>query len=112
MKIRTEHQDRALVMSVSGRIDAGNAREFEASMEGVLDKAGRGVILDCTDLTYVSSAGLRVLLKITRELEQRHVVLVICSLSRSISEVFRISGFDQIIPVCGSRAEALATVPR
>ena len=112
MKTRTEHQDRALVLSVIGRIDSGNAREFEDTMRGVLDQGGRGAILDCAELTYVSSTGLRVLLRATRRLDREHVPFVVCSLSPSISEVFRISGFDKIIPVCGSRAEALATVPR
>ena len=112
MKIRTEYQDRALVVSASGRIDSGNARDFEAEMGGALAERGRGVILDCAELTYVSSAGLRVLLRLTRKLDQKHVPFVICSLSPAISEVFQISGFERIIPIAGSRADALATLPR
>ena len=112
MKIRSEQQDRALVVSVSGRIDSGNARDFQSEMDGVLDKGGRGVILDCEQLSYVSSAGLRVLLRVTRDLDQRHVPFVVCSLSSMIAEVFQISGFDRIIPVAATRAEALATLPR
>lgn len=112
MKIRSEHQDRALVVSVSGRIDSGNARDFESEMDGVLKKAGRGVILDCAQLGYVSSAGLRVLLRVTRALDQRHVPFLVCSLSSMLSEVFQISGFHRIIPVAASRADALATLPR
>ena len=112
MKIRSEHQDRALVVSVSGRIDSGNARDFQSEMDGLLDKGGRGVILDCEQLSYVSSAGLRVLLRVTRHLDQKHVPFVVCSLSPMISEVFQISGFDRIIPVATSRADALDTLPR
>lgn len=112
MKIRTEHQDRALVVSVTGRIDSGNARGFEAEMGAAVDARGRGVILDCAQLTYLSSAGLRVLLRVTRELDQKHVPFVVCSLSPAISEVFQISGFHRIIPVASSRADALATLPR
>ncbi len=112
MKIRTEHEDRALVASVSGRIDSANARDFQAELEAVLDEGGRGVILDCEHLAYVSSAGLRVLLQVTRHLDRKRVPFVVCSLSPLISEVFRISGFDRIIPVAASRKDALATLPR
>ena len=112
MKIRTEHQDRAVVVTVSGRVDSGNAIAFEKEMDGVLEKGGTGVILDCEKLTYLSSVGLRVLLRFTRRLDEKHVPFVLCSLSSSIAEVFQISGFERIIPVAGSRADALATLPR
>ncbi len=112
MKLRTEHQDRALIVSVSGRVDAGNAREFEAAMFGVLDQGGKGVVLDCENLDYVSSAGLRVVLMVTKHLDRERVPFLLCSLPAAVSAVFEISGFDQVIPVCGSRAEALATLPR
>ena len=112
MKLRTEHQDRALIAFVSGQVDAGRARDFQTAMDGVLDQCGRGVILDCENLSYVSSAGLRVILKVTQQLDRQRVPFVVCSLSATISQVFRISGFDRIIPVCDSRAEALASLPR
>lgn len=112
MRIRAERQGRALVVSVSGRIDSGNARDFQSEMDRILGQGGGGVILDCEQLIYVSSAGLRVLLRVTRHLDRKHVPFVVCSPSAMISEVLQISGFDRIIPVASSRADALATLPR
>lgn len=112
MKLRTEHHGSALIAKVGDRVNAGNARDFETAMNGVLDQAGGAVILDCGELRYISSAGLRVILQTTKRLDRRRVPFLVCSLSTSVSEVFRISGFDRIIPVCDTRAEALATLPR
>ena len=112
MKLRTRHEERALVVSLGGRVDSGNARELEAKMEGMLDERGRGIILDCAELTYMSSAGLRVLLRITRRFDRQRVPFMVCSLSSTVTDVFRLSGFDRVIPVADSRADALATLPR
>ena len=112
MKIRTERQDRALVVRVSGRVDSVNASRFEATMQEMFEKGGRGIILDCAELAYMSSAGLRVLLRTTRDLDRMRLPFVVCSLPPPISEVFQISGFDRVIPVADSRADALATLPR
>ena len=112
MRIRTRYEERALVVTVSGRIDSGNAPEFERAMEGMLAESGRGIVLDCAELTYISSAGMRVFLRITQRLDRRRVPLMVCSLPPAVNEVFRISGFDRIIPVADSRADALATLPR
>ena len=64
-------------------------------------------ILDLEQLSYISSAGLRVILMTAKGLERREVKFGICSLSESIQEVFQISGFDKIIPVNSSQAEAI-----
>ena len=112
MDISTENRDGALIARAVGRIDGANARDFEAAVQSAISESEAPVIIDCEDLSYISSAGLRAILLIAKTLGKRKVKFALCSLSEPIAEIFQISGFDQIIPVCGSRAEALATVPR
>ena len=59
-------------------------------------------------LTYISSAGLRVVLLVAKTLQQQDAKLAVCSLSDSIREVFEISGFDKIVPVYASTGDAIS----
>ena len=68
------------------------------------------MILDLQNLSYISSAGLRVILLISKQLQGKGATFGVCSLSNAISEVFQISGFDKIIPTHAAQADALSAI--
>lgn len=107
MEINVERENGTLIAAVNGRVDSANAREFEQVLTGAIGDE-HNVIIDFGELSYISSSGLRVLLMVAKTLRQRSAHLALCSLSGSIREVFEISGFDKIIPIHDTRAEALA----
>lgn len=108
MQINYEREKGALIAKVEGRIDGSNAREFENTLKDAINDDDQSVILDFGELSYISSAGLRAVLLIAKGLRQREAKFALCALSDSIQEVFEISGFDQIISIHATRAEALA----
>ena len=110
MDIKTESSNGTLIAKAEGRIDGVNARDFEEAMKAAINSDYSTVIIDLEGLSYISSAGLRVILLIAKTLRKRNAELVLCSLSNPIREVFEISGFDKIIPVHASREQALASV--
>ena len=110
MDIQTERQNGALIAKAEGRIDGVNARDFEEAMKTVITADDSTVVMDLGGLSYISSAGLRVILLIAKTLRKRNAEFVLCSLSAPIREVFEISGFDKIIPVHDSREKALASL--
>ncbi len=110
MEIKTESVSGALIARAEGRIDGANAREFESAVQAAISECEGPVIIDCENLSYISSAGLRALLLIAKTLGKRSVKFALCSLSAPIAKIFQISGFDQIISTHPSRAEALAAV--
>lgn len=110
MAINTERDGSALIIRAGGRIDGSNAADFLSSVEGVIDQGDTGVILDFSELSYISSAGLRIILLIAKDLRQRDVKFAVCSLSRSVADIFTISGFDQIIDVHDDSAAAVAAM--
>lgn len=111
MQVSTESSDRMLVVSVTGRLDFGASAPFQQSLESAVAEArGRALILDCSGLDYVSSAGLRSFLIGARAAQAAKVRLLVCSLQKSVAEVFEISGFAKIIPVLADRAGAEAAV--
>ena len=92
------------------RVDGTNAHDFEQALRESISDDDRALVIDFEKLTYVSSAGLRAILVTAKNLKKRGATLAICSLQAPIREVFEISGFDKIIPIYGSRADAVSAV--
>ena len=107
MDIQTENVGDALILKPSGRVDGQNALEFQASIDKAIEGASDGVILDLSQLTYISSAGLRVILLLAKTLRNQDVKFAMCSISSSVQDVFEISGFGKIIPTHANHTEAL-----
>ena len=107
MEVRTERQDGTLVAEVEGRIDGVTARQFEDTMKSAISEEDAAVIMDLEGVSYVSSAGLRAILLIAKDLWKREAKFALCSLAEPIGEVFDMAGFDKIIKIHGTRAEAL-----
>ncbi len=110
VSVTTERTDDILSAAVDGRIDGSNVVEFEEAVRAAIQDSDRAVIMDFEKLAYISSAGLRAILLTAKSLQGRNAKLMLCSLSERINEVFEISGFDKILPIYKSRAEAIASL--
>ena len=110
MDVATERQGDILAVLVSGRIDGSNAAAFEESVRTAIADSDRAAIMDLEKLSYISSSGLRVLLVIAKSLSGRDAKLLLCAMADPIGEVIETSGFDKIISVYPSKAEALASL--
>lgn len=108
MDISSEVREHVLVANIGERIDGSNALDFQNALAALIDDSERDVILDFENLKYISSAGLRVILMTAKTVQRQGGRLMVCSLSESVREVFKISGFDRIIPVEDSQEDAIA----
>ncbi|MDQ1336385.1 MAG: hypothetical protein QG552_3335 [Thermodesulfobacteriota bacterium] len=95
------------IITVTGRIDAVTAPEFETRLLDWINAGETRLIVDLGGLEYISSAGLRSILTIAKNLKTKQGKLALCSLRDTVKEVFEISGFSTIIPVCESVAAAV-----
>lgn len=99
----------ARIAAIEGRIDSTNAGDFEANMnQGVGDNTN-ALIMDLSQLSFMSSAGLRVLLRMAKAFRAPRT-LSVCGLSELLAEIFNISGFDQIVTIHDSKATALDAI--
>lgn len=90
------NENKALTIFLEGRIDSSNADVRGAEIEQILNEnPHESVILDADNLEYISSAGLRVVLK-TRKAEP---TLKIENASTDVYEIFEMTGFTEMIPV-------------
>ena len=110
MEVTTERRDGVLTARVSGRIDGSNAAGFEKTVRAAIEDSDRAVLIDCEGLSFISSAGLRVVLLTAKTLMGRNAGFAPCSMSEPIREVFRISGFDTVVAIHPIREEAFAAL--
>jgi len=113
MNVTIERQGTAAVVKPAGRLDFGAAAPFQQDMERALAGEGSkptGVVIDCSALEYVSSAGLRVFLVGVKAAKAAGIGFAVCALVPAVREVFEVSGFDRIITVVSALPDALAKV--
>ena len=109
MQISEEFKAGALIIIASGRIDSNTASELEAVLPERV-QANDATVLDLSDVAYVSSAGLRVLLKGVKIAKTTGHKLVLSGLSPSVQEVFDISGFTSIFAIEPDISSALTAI--
>ena len=110
MDFATERHDDVLSVRLSGRLDAAAAEAFEESLRQSIADTDRAVILDFAGLDFIGSTGLRAVLTTAKTLHGRGAELVLCALSEPVRRVFRITGFDRILPIYGTWAVALTAL--
>lgn len=110
MNMDAEKMEKAIIVTVSGRMDALSAPEFEKKVGGWMDEGETNFIIDLAMLDYISSAGLRSMLILTKELKAKDGQLLLVALTDTVQEVFEISGFSSIIPICKSVESAIKQI--
>jgi len=98
MEIEKQVQGNRCVVGLKGRLDAVTAGELEQSLNQIIEDGNLNIILNLTDLEYVSSAGLRIFLVITKKLKALEGYFCLAGLGGNIKEVIEISGFSTIMP--------------
>ena len=97
MTIETKVQGTELELTVSGRLDTTTAPQLEAELKRSVDGV-TSLVFDFSELEYLSSAGLRVLLA-AQKIMNRQGTMVIRHVNETIMEVFEITGFSEILTV-------------
>ena len=109
MQISTRTSNDIHIVAISGSLDSTTSPEAQKALDAVLSSAKK-VVLNFSDLDYISSAGLRVLLGAAKHLRASGGTLGMFGLNQSVREVFEISGFSSILSVYQSETEALGAV--
>ena len=111
MEVTSQHIDNVLVVRMEGRIDFSNNKEFEKALLPVLSAEtleNCRVIFDLGGISYMSSAGLRVLMLAAKQLRPGNSEILMAGLQPLLREVFKISRLDMVFKVFDTVEEALA----
>jgi anti-anti-sigma factor len=110
MEIGERTEGTAVVVSLDGRLDGITAPDLEARIAAIVERGDTRVVLECSQMSYVSSAGLRVLLVSARKCQQGGGKLALAALQSECRSVLEMSGFLSIIECHESSEAALAAV--
>lgn len=84
------------IVVISGRIDTTNVQEFDKKLKPVFEQKPARLVLDCAQLEYISSSGLRVFLILQKTVMAYNGSLVLRAMRPEIKEVFDMTGFSSI----------------
>jgi len=95
--MKTTLESNNLTIYLQGRIDSNNAITMEQEIiSAVRNASGANIVLDADELEYISSAGLRVLMKLRK---QTGTVLPVLNVSRDVYDIFEVTGFTELFDV-------------
>ena len=94
----TEEGAKALV-KLEGRLDTTNADQFMKDITPLMNGTHEEIDVDCTDMEYTSSQGLRMFLMLQKTVSARKAKLVLRNMKPRVKEVFDITGFSHIITI-------------
>ena len=110
MSIITSTDNGVFIVIAHGRLDTNTAPEAEKLISDAIENGESKVVIDFSKTDYISSAGLRVILKTAKLLKPKKGSVVLCNANEQIEEVLEISGFLGMITLFESFDEAITGV--
>ena len=98
MELTKEYMEKELTIKVKDEINTANAPDFENEIIGEIGNFD-SLILDCKNLEYISSAGLRVLILVQKKLQPQEIPFTIINVNDTIKGILSMSGFDKILDI-------------
>ena len=99
MEVKIVTEGTTTTVSFIGRLDTPVSQEVAAKVEPVLEKADGIIVLDCKEMSYISSSGLRIFLTLRKAAAAAGGHVVVEGLSNEIRQVFMMTGFLQLFEI-------------
>jgi anti-sigma B factor antagonist len=98
------------IVVVKGRLDSVSAPTLGERLSGALSAPSRRLLIELSQLEYISSAGFRVLLLAARRAAETDGQIVLAGVSGKMRQLFDLGGFLDLFRICGSRDEGIAAL--
>lgn len=96
MKTTIQETDKQIIASLCGELDTAAAIEMESALLPLYESKGRDIIIDCSELEYIASSGLRILLSVLKKAKADGSKVILKNVNAVIREVFELTGFVKI----------------
>jgi len=110
MDINETRQQQVTIFSLAGRLDSNSSPEFDKRIVQAMENGSRYIVLDCQKLDYITSAGLRVVVKTAKKLKPEQGKIILCAMADYVKEVFEIAGFDSFLPILPTLEDGLKMI--
>ena len=101
MKVTILQKEQESVVRIAGELDTIATTEQADDLQQVLNIADKTLVMDCSELEYISSAGLRFFMQLKRESEAKGGSIRITNMNEDVADIFRMSGFKNIFQIEG-----------
>ena len=99
MEVRTEKQGKVTTVQLIGRLDTPSAQEVSKAMDPVIADAAGPIVLDCSQLEYISSSGLRIFLTVRKAAAVQGGKVIVKGMNNDIRNVFMMTGFLNLFDI-------------
>ncbi|HUN66273.1 MAG TPA: STAS domain-containing protein [Bacteroidota bacterium] len=106
-KIQVRESSGINILELKGYLDAHTAPELEKAFQGLLDTKKFNIIVNCRDLTYISSAGLGVFMAYIEDVRKNQGDIKLSNMSPKVYNVFDLLGFPLLYDITTDEAEAM-----
>ena len=107
MEISKEKKGETMVVAINGRLDTTNYADLDKELNELLGAGENNLLMDCSEMNYISSSGLRVFLVYLKKLKASGGKMQLCGLQEMIKEIFLISGFSSLFTIYETCDDAL-----
>jgi anti-sigma B factor antagonist len=106
-KIAQRQQDSVNVIELKGYLDAHTAPRLEEALQGLVDSRRFNIIVNCRDLSYISSAGLGVFMAFIEDVRKNKGDIKLTNMSPKVYNVFDLLGFPLLYEILSDEQEAV-----
>ena len=106
MHISSVLEEDHYIITIDGDIDASSSIHLDEAMNEALQGGHSKILIDCSKLSYISSAGLGVFMSYLEELKTRNIQMVLYGLSEKVENVFKVLGLDQLLNIQPGKDQA------
>ena len=99
MEVKITREDGVVTAWLIGRLDTPASLEIAPQMNALTEEAGGTIILDCTELEYISSSGLRIFITIRKAAASKGGKVIVRGISNEIRSVFMMTGFLNLFEI-------------
>ena len=109
LSIQTETKGSVVVVTISGRIDSETAPMLDADLTKIISGGNSNLVLDLTGVEYMSSAGIRAVVKASQTVEKSGGAVKLASVPESVQSLLYTVGLNQKINTYSTASEAVAS---
>ena len=99
ISIESVFENNVKVIHVGGDVDASSSIQLDEEFKKAIEGGDKKILIDCSGLNYISSAGLGVFMSYIQDIEKEKIRLVINGLNEKVLNVFEILGLDQLFKI-------------
>ena len=110
MEIIQTEKDGIVIVGLQGRLDTNTSVSLEKDLLKLAREASHRIVIDLSELEFISSSGLRVLLTAGKQSKRVSGRIVLCGLTDHVQQVFDVAGFTMLFTIYPAQEDALTSL--